>query len=111
MCERAEIYLVTQCREAKKKSKNSKCIFFLIALSLPPKLPLPVTVLPLLLGTLSHVEHRPSPTAVDAALGPLASCSDRQLQLKVFGVLGFILFPTLLTLNLRQMPLAFKSWM
>ena len=34
MCESAEIYLVTQCREA-KKGKNSKCIFFLTALSLP----------------------------------------------------------------------------
>lgn len=77
MCERAEIYLVTQCREAKKKkSKNSKCIFFLIALSLPPKLSLPVTVLPLLLGTLSHVEHHPSPSTIDAALGPVASRSD-----------------------------------
>lgn len=42
MCEHAEIYLVTQCRG--KKGKNSKCIFFLIALSLPPKLSLPVTL-------------------------------------------------------------------
>lgn len=84
MCERAEIYLVTQCREAKKKSKNSKCIFFLIALSLPPKLSLPVTVLPLLLGTLSHAENHPSPSTIDAAQGPSASYGDRQLQLKVF---------------------------
>lgn len=116
MCERAEIYLVTQCREAKKKkkkkkSKNSKCIFFLITLSLPPKLSLPVTVSPLLLGTLSHAEHHPSPFNLDAALGPLASCGDRQLQLKVFGVLSFILFPTLLIPILRHMPLAFKSQM
>lgn len=83
MCERAEIYLVTQCREAKKKSKNSKCIFFLIALSLPPKLSLPVTVLPLLLGTLSHAGRRPSPSTVDAAQGPSAPYGDRQLQPEV----------------------------
>lgn len=76
-----------------------------------PKFSLPVTILPLLLGTLSHAEHHPSPSARNAALGPLASCSERQLQLKVFGVLSFILFPTLLTLILRQMPLAFKSQM
>lgn len=50
----------------------------------------------------------PPPSSIDAALGPSASRSDRQLQL-VFGVLSFILFPTLLTLILRQMPLAFKS--
>lgn len=38
----------------------------------------------------------PPPSTLDAALGPLASCSDRQLQLKMFGVLSFIRFPTCL---------------
>ena len=84
---------------------------FSYCLPLPPKLSLPVTVLPLLLGTLSHAEHHPFPSTIDAALGPLTSCSDRQLQLKVFGVLSFILFPTLLILILRQKPLAFTSRM
>lgn len=53
----------------------------------------------------------PAPAAVGAARGPLASCSGRRLQPKVFGDLSFILFPTLLPLLLRQMPLAFKSQM
>lgn len=75
-----------------------------------PQLSLPVTLSPLLLGTLSHVEHHPSPATTDAALGP-RSLTVLPLQLKVFGVLSFILFPTLLTLILRQMPLAYKSQM
>lgn len=75
-----------------------------------PQLSLPVTLSPLLLGTLSHVEHHPSPATTDAALGP-RSPTVLPLQLKVFGVLSFILFPTLLTLILRQMPLAYKSQM
>lgn len=51
---------------------------------LAPKLSLPITVFPLLLGTLSHAEHHPPPASIDAALGHLASCSDRQLQLSVW---------------------------
>lgn len=64
--------------------------------SLGPQIITSCYILPLLLGTLSHAEHHPSsPVSLDAALGSMASCSDRQLQLKVFGVLSFILFPIL----------------
>lgn len=51
------------------------------------------------------------PPTTDAALGPSRAPAVLPLQLKVFGVLSFILFPTLLTLILRQMPLASKSRM
>lgn len=110
MCERAEIYLVTQCREAKKKVKIPNVYFFLSPFPCPQILT-SCYYITLVIRNSKPCRAPSLPSARNAALGPLASCSERQLQLKVFGVLSFILFPTLLTLILRQMPLAFKSQM
>ena len=59
--EHAEIYLVTQYRSKKTKVKIANVYFSYCPFLASPKLSLPVTVLPLLLGTLSHAEHHPSP--------------------------------------------------
>lgn len=68
MCESAEIYLVTQCREAKKE--NSKCIFFLNVLSPPhPQQCVPDAVLTLVIRN-SEPCGSTILSIMDAALSP-----------------------------------------